>query len=85
MYAIASYLPTVLLPDSIPFARYVKQHIIDPLGLTSTTFSPSVAAQSHVLAQGFTRRGATEDLFAVGEPVALDFWAGNVTEDGNGE
>jgi len=39
MYAILSYLPTALLPSKIPFARYVKQHIFDPLGMTSTTLT----------------------------------------------
>lgn len=86
MYTIASLLPTTLLPDPITFTSYVKQHILDPLGLTSTTYSHVVAAQAHVLAQGFSRHGVnvSEDPFATGEPVALEFWAGNATEN-NGE
>ncbi|KAF8913691.1 beta-lactamase/transpeptidase-like protein [Mucidula mucida] len=84
MYAIMSHLPTALLPSKIPFTRYVKQHIFDPLGL-SATYSPMVAAQGHVLAQGFGRDGAnrTENVFAMGTPRALEYWSKNVTEDGN--
>ena len=56
MYMILSYLPTAVLPSKIPFARYVKEHILDPLGMTSTTYSSQVAAASGQLADGMARQ-----------------------------
>ncbi|KAG5636733.1 hypothetical protein H0H81_007062 [Sphagnurus paluster] len=56
MYMILSHLPTSLLPSKIPFTRYVKEHIFEPLGLTSTTYSYDVAKQRH-LAEGMARQG----------------------------
>ncbi|KAJ7818469.1 hypothetical protein B0H14DRAFT_2203073, partial [Mycena olivaceomarginata] len=32
VYAVLSYLPTTLLPGNPPFARYVAEHILGPLG-----------------------------------------------------
>lgn len=86
MYMFASCLPTALLPHSIPFTRYVKNHILDPLGLTDSTYYHDVAAESHVLAQGFTRRGidSLDEVFA-GEPVALEYWQPIVNEETNGK
>jgi len=73
MYAILSYLPTALLPSRIPFARYVKEHIFDPLGMTSTTYSSKVAAASGQLADGMARQvintGDAKVIFR-----ALPFW-----------
>ncbi|KAG6840030.1 hypothetical protein C0991_009475 [Blastosporella zonata] len=82
-YTVLSYLPTALLPSKIPFARYVKQHIFDPLGLTSTTFSYDIAKLGH-LADGMTRQGinVSENVF-VGTPKALPFWNTKSGEDGN--
>jgi len=73
MYAILSYLPTALLPSKIPFARYVKEHIFDPLGMTSTTYSSQVAIASGHLADGMARQvintGDAKVIFR-----ALPFW-----------
>ena len=56
MYNLLSYLPTALLPSRISFSRYVKQHIFDPLGLSSTTYSCDVARASGNLADGMVRQ-----------------------------
>jgi hypothetical protein len=56
MYSILSYLPTALLPSKISFARYVKEHIFDPLGMASTTYSTQVATTSGQLADGMARQ-----------------------------
>ena len=81
MYGILSYLPTALLPSKIPFARYVKQHIFDPLGMTSTTYSSQVAIASGQLADGMVRQvintGDGKVIFR-----ALPFWFPS-GEDGN--
>ncbi|KAF9022866.1 beta-lactamase/transpeptidase-like protein [Hymenopellis radicata] len=81
MYAIASYLPTTLV--GVPFARYVKEHIFDPLNL-SATYSSIVASESGHLAQGFDRDGIeyTGDFFTTGTPVAIPYWNPDVDEDG---
>ncbi|KAG6819427.1 hypothetical protein H0H93_011954, partial [Arthromyces matolae] len=81
MYTTLSYLPTALL--KIPFARYVKQHIFDPLGLSSTTYSYDVAKQGH-LADGFTRVNInySESPF-VGTPKPFPYWSTTGGEDGN--
>ncbi|KAG6826577.1 hypothetical protein H0H92_015277, partial [Tricholoma furcatifolium] len=88
MYTLLSYLPTVLLPSKIPFARYVKEQIIDPLGLTSTTYAYDVA-KSGQLADGFSRQNInySSNPF-LGTPKKFPFWTtfGGVnasSEDGN--
>ncbi|KAK0200076.1 beta-lactamase/transpeptidase-like protein [Desarmillaria ectypa] len=87
MYMLLSYLPELLLPHKPPFARYVKEHIFEPLGLTSTTYSVDVAQASGNLVQGMARDGVnkTENLFGMGTPRAMWhpnwFLAGD--EDGN--
>ena len=81
MYMILSYLPTVLLPSKIPFARYAKEHILDPLGMISTTYSSQVAAASGQLADGMARQvinaGDEKVIFR-----ALPYWFPS-GEDGN--
>ncbi|KAK0458256.1 beta-lactamase/transpeptidase-like protein [Desarmillaria tabescens] len=87
MYMLLSYLPELLLPHKPPFARYVKEHIFEPLGLVSTTYSVDVARASGNLVQGMARDGVnkTENLFGMGTPRAMWhpswFLAGD--EDGN--
>lgn len=61
MYTVLSYLPPVL--TKTPFARYVKKHIFDPLGMTSTTYSFAVANASGQLADGLTRQNGTVRAF----------------------
>ncbi|KAG6819429.1 hypothetical protein H0H93_011956 [Arthromyces matolae] len=81
MYTTMSYLPTKLLKT--PFTRYVKQHILDPLGLSSTTFSYDLARKGH-LADGFTRINVNYTINPfVGTPKPFSFWAPTGGEDGN--
>ncbi|KAJ8082742.1 hypothetical protein PM082_008598 [Marasmius tenuissimus] len=70
MYTLLSHLPTVLHPSRPPFARYVKEHIFDRLGLESTTYSLRVAS---------------EDVFGKGKPKAMRYmgWFSDEGEDGN--
>ncbi|KAF8884173.1 beta-lactamase/transpeptidase-like protein [Infundibulicybe gibba] len=87
MYAVLSYLPTVLLPSKIPFARYVKANIFDPLGLRSTTYSFNVANVTGRLADGMTRQLTSAEVLANplagGIPRPLPYFSQNGDEDGN--
>ncbi|KAJ7766554.1 beta-lactamase/transpeptidase-like protein [Mycena maculata] len=85
MYAALSYLPTALLPHQPPFASYVKDNIIDPLGMNSTTYSFAVANATGRLADGFAREGVntTADPLAAGIPHALPFWLADIDDDHN--
>ncbi|KAF7428064.1 hypothetical protein PC9H_007283 [Pleurotus ostreatus] len=82
MYALLSYLPTVLLPSSPSLARYVKAKIFDPLDMSATTYSYQIAAQSGNLAEGFARQGM-KSAFDAGTPQALPYWDPHSTEDGD--
>jgi CubicO group peptidase (beta-lactamase class C family) len=87
MYTLLSYLPTALLPDNLPFARYVKERVLDPLGLSSTTYSPSVAEESGHLADPIAREGIDKDkdIFGKGKTRAMRFpgWFLDEGEDGS--
>ncbi|KAJ7154577.1 beta-lactamase/transpeptidase-like protein [Mycena filopes] len=86
MYAVLSYLPTALLPDKPPFGRYVKQHLFDPLGMNSTTYSFAIANATGNLAQGFARTGINaSDPLALGSGTTrvLPFFMPTAGEDGN--
>ncbi|KAJ8082741.1 hypothetical protein PM082_008597 [Marasmius tenuissimus] len=87
MYTLLSHLPTVLHPSRPPFARYVKEHIFDRLGLESTTYSLRVARESGNLADALTRDGVnrSEDVFGKGKPKAMRYmgWFSDEGEDGN--
>jgi CubicO group peptidase (beta-lactamase class C family) len=48
----------------IPFTRYVKEHILDPLGMSDTTYDPEVAARTGRRADGFVRTGRDLEAFA---------------------
>jgi CubicO group peptidase (beta-lactamase class C family) len=86
MYSLLSYLPTLVLPSKIPFTRYVKQHIFDPLDMTSTTYSYDIANASGQLAEGMTKQGNfSGNIFANGTVRALPFLARGGGEDGSGE
>ncbi len=80
MYTLLSYLPTVLLQT--PYTQYVKEHIFDPLGLSSTTFFGKVATESGNLAEGISRDhvNRTEDLFGRGTLRSMPYW---IPVDGN--
>ncbi|KAJ7255419.1 beta-lactamase/transpeptidase-like protein [Mycena rebaudengoi] len=85
MYSVLSYLPTALLPGHPPFARYVKEHIFDPLGLNSTTYSFATANETGRMADGFVRLAInnTENPIGPGTPVVVPYWLPNVREDGD--
>jgi len=69
----------------MPFARYVKKHIFDPLGLTSTTYSYDVANANGRLADGITKQGVklSENPLGNGTVRAMPFWSTIGGEDGN--
>ncbi|KAK0458282.1 beta-lactamase/transpeptidase-like protein [Desarmillaria tabescens] len=82
MYTLLSYLPTVVLPSRTPYTQYVKEHIFDPLGLSSTTFFGNIALESGNLAEGISRDkvNRTEDLFGQGTLRSMPYW---IPVDGN--
>ncbi|KAJ6627613.1 beta-lactamase/transpeptidase-like protein [Mycena sp. CBHHK59/15] len=86
MYAVLSHLPTALLPHKPPFARYVKEHIPEPLGLNPTTHSFAVTNATGNFAVGFAREGinVSENPVGAGTTRVLPYFLPNVTEDGNG-
>ncbi|KAL0574601.1 hypothetical protein V5O48_007351 [Marasmius crinis-equi] len=87
MYALLAHLPTVLHPARPSIARYVKEHIFDPLGLDSTTYSLRVARESGNLADPLAREGVnkSEDIFGKGRPRVMRFftWFLDEGEEGN--
>ena len=84
MYNVLGYLPEVLSTQT-PFARYVKQHIFDPLGMNSTTYSFDVANATGKLSPGFARENFSiaDGLPGTGTPRQLPFWFDKGGEDGN--
>jgi CubicO group peptidase (beta-lactamase class C family) len=87
MYTVLSSLPLSLLGPEIPFARYVKQHIFDPLGMSSTTYSYDVSNSTGQLADGMTRQDAniSKNPPELGTVRAFPFWSTAGGEDGNRE
>lgn len=85
MYTLLSSLQPILLPSKTPFARYVKEHIFDPLGLSSTTYSYDTAKANGHLADGMTKQGVnvSENPLGNGTVRALPFWSTIGGEDGN--
>ncbi|KAJ6469452.1 beta-lactamase/transpeptidase-like protein [Mycena sanguinolenta] len=77
MYAILSYLPTVLLPDKPSFASYVTDNLISPLGLNSTTYSFASANATGRMANGFTREATTANPLDAGIPHAVPWFLTN--------
>ena len=80
MYAILSYLPTVLLPDKPSFARYVTDNIISPLGLNSTTYSFASANATGRMANGFVREATSANPLDAGIPHAVPWLFSNTDE-----
>lgn len=86
MYILLSHLPPLLLPDKTTFARYVKQHIFDALGMASTTYSYDKANASGRLADGMVMQRINESITSFnGISRALPFWSTSGGEDGNGK
>ncbi|KAL1678405.1 beta-lactamase/transpeptidase-like protein [Schizophyllum commune] len=83
MYGALSYLPTLVLPTHPPIARYVKEHIFDPLGLNDTTYSSRAAIKSGRLADPLTRQvNYTGDIFGKGTPRVYPFFIDTDEEGG---
>jgi CubicO group peptidase (beta-lactamase class C family) len=78
MYGVLSYLPTQLLPSKPPIARYVKQYILDPLGMASTTYSFATANATGLLSDGMA-------MDANATARVLPFWYPAGGENGNRE
>ncbi|KAJ7655931.1 beta-lactamase/transpeptidase-like protein, partial [Mycena rosella] len=76
MYAVLSYLPTALLSDAPPFARYAAQHLFVPLGLNSTTYSFAAANATGRMSDGFARVGVntSENPVGRGTPLVLPYF-----------
>lgn len=56
-YMLASRLPFWLLPHRPSFPAYIKEHILLPLGMTSTGTSINDAQKTGKMADGFVREG----------------------------
>ncbi|KAJ7160945.1 beta-lactamase/transpeptidase-like protein, partial [Mycena filopes] len=75
MYAVLSYLPTVLHPSKPSLAAYVQENIFDALGMNSTTYSFSRANATGKLADSFGREGdPTTNPLIPGKTHAMPFW-----------
>ncbi|KAF8877044.1 beta-lactamase/transpeptidase-like protein [Infundibulicybe gibba] len=87
MYMVLSHLPTALLPSKIPFARYVKANIFDPLGLGWTTYSFDAANATGNLADGMSRQRTPEEIrsdpLGPGIPRPLPYFSPTGGENGN--
>ncbi|KAL0960873.1 hypothetical protein HGRIS_005888 [Hohenbuehelia grisea] len=80
MYGVLSHLPTALLPGQPLLSQYAQEHIFDPLGMNSTTYSFDIASATGLLADGFGRQAVNAiDPLDGGIPHALPFWAPNST------
>ncbi|KAF9461080.1 beta-lactamase/transpeptidase-like protein [Collybia nuda] len=73
MYMVLAYVTQ--LHTKMPFTRFVKQHIFEPLGLNATTYSFEVANASGQLADGLTHHNGTIRAFP--------YWSKPGGEDGN--
>ncbi|KAL0577108.1 hypothetical protein V5O48_004861 [Marasmius crinis-equi] len=85
-YSFLSYLPEIHPSIKTPFARYIKQHVFDRLGMKDTTFSFAVANDTGRLASGVSRENISFE--AGGKPTGrarqMPFWLTNDGgEDGN--
>lgn len=86
MYTLLSYLPSLLLKPRISFARYVKEHIFDPLGMNSTTYSYDISNSTGQLADGMIRQSTniSENPFGPGTVRSFPFnWLQKGGEDGD--
>ncbi|KAJ6588140.1 beta-lactamase/transpeptidase-like protein [Mycena capillaripes] len=83
MYTVLSYFPQLLV--GIPFETYVNDFILQPLGMSSTTYCSKTAAESGHLADGLGRDGVnqTEDIFGRGGVRVYPFWSPNEGVPGN--
>ncbi|KAG6906760.1 hypothetical protein DXG01_012263 [Tephrocybe rancida] len=85
MYTTLSSLPPLLLPSQQPFARYVKEFILDKLGMNRTTYDYDLANVDGLRADGMARQGIDVymDPFG-GTPRAAQYWTAKTGgEDGS--
>ncbi|KAF5380041.1 hypothetical protein D9615_006156 [Tricholomella constricta] len=85
MYTTLSYLPSLLLPSKPRFARYVKESLLDKLGMNRTTYDYELADAEGLRADGMARQGINvyTDPFA-GTPRAAQYWTSKTGgEDGS--
>ncbi|KAG6916502.1 hypothetical protein DXG01_006501 [Tephrocybe rancida] len=68
MYALLSTLPERVLPSKTSFNAYVKQHILDPLGMNATTYDGTGD-----VAEGVLRQNSHDNPFGNGTVRALSF------------
>ncbi|KAJ7629968.1 beta-lactamase/transpeptidase-like protein [Mycena polygramma] len=83
MYAVLSYLPTVLLPSKPSLAQYADENIFKPLGMNSTTYSFEIANATNRLADAFAREGDPTTNPLVATTHAIPFWLQVGGTDGN--
>ncbi|KAF9463774.1 beta-lactamase/transpeptidase-like protein [Collybia nuda] len=75
MYTILSYLPSVSLQHVTPLERYVKEHILVPLGMYSTTYSRDGLNATGQFVEGTIRQGVniSENPFGNGTVRSIPF------------
>ncbi|ORY32151.1 beta-lactamase/transpeptidase-like protein [Naematelia encephala] len=86
---LSEIVPTL---TGVPFVEYVKDHILDPLGMTQTYYNSTLAGETGNRVQPFFRSGVDEtkcaqmwkatkdvDETCLGEPKSIGWWT---TEDG---
>ncbi|KAF7297131.1 Beta-lactamase domain-containing protein [Mycena indigotica] len=84
MYAVLSYLPTVLLPSKPSLAKYVKENIFDQLGMKSSTYSFTWANATGKMADSFAREAnATTNPLLPGRTHPIPFWLQLGGDQGN--
>ncbi|KAF9463776.1 beta-lactamase/transpeptidase-like protein [Collybia nuda] len=86
MYTVLSHLPPLLLKSRISFAQYVKENILDPLGMNSTTYSFDVSNATGQLAEGMIRQGVDTSKNPFGDGIirSVPFtWLDAGGEDGD--
>jgi CubicO group peptidase (beta-lactamase class C family) len=76
MYILASYIISQCSSKSFP--AFVKQNIFDPLNMSSTTYSPTLAQQSGKKTQTWSLNGRRIPYFLAEEDVELNAGAGGV-------
>ncbi|GJE94211.1 beta-lactamase/transpeptidase-like protein [Phanerochaete sordida] len=64
--------------SGMPYMEFVKERILDPLGMTSTTFDPEEAARGGRLTQTWTADGRRLPVWFTGNTVELAAGAGGV-------
>ncbi|KAJ7686800.1 beta-lactamase/transpeptidase-like protein [Mycena rosella] len=84
MYAVLSYIPTVLLPSKPSLAKYVQDNIFGPLGMKDSTYSFAHANATGKLADSFAREGdSTTNPLTAPAAHALPFWLQIGGDDGS--